>query len=162
MSGSWTLVPSVNDSKGLGTELSQLSLLSSLASLGPSGILSTEPGGDEDKDHACQGPHTHPVHWPGRSRRSCPRCWCRCCSPGTPSPVRTHRYLPRQCTMAPGQTPRLGSQWLWCEPLSPEQCCPSPVRPAGQGPQPLKGSHPTPGKHPWEQGSGGSWQKGPE
>lgn len=106
---------------------------------GPQEFSSTESGGDEDEHHACQGPHTHPAHWSGRSRCSCPQCWCRCCSLGTPLPGHTHRYLPGQCTMAPGQTPRLGSPWPWGEPLSPEQCCPSPVRPAGQGPQPLKG-----------------------
>lgn len=45
---------------------------------------------------------------------------------------------------------------------SPEQCRPSPVRPAGQGPHPACKSQLTPGKHPWAQGSAGSWQKRPE
>lgn len=104
---------------------------------------------------------THPPHHPGRSRCSCPRCWCRCRSPDTPSPVHTHRYLRAQRGVAPGEA-------FWhpvpsqSQPSSPEQCLPSPVRPGGQGPQPVRGSQPTPGKHPWAQGSGGCWQKGPE
>lgn len=56
MSGGWALVPSANDSKGLGTELKQLPLLSSLASLGPSGILSHRAWGDGDKDHPARDP----------------------------------------------------------------------------------------------------------
>lgn len=104
---------------------------------------------------------THPPRQLGRNRYSCPRCWCRCRSPDTPSPARTRRYLRGQRCMAPGKA-------LWhpippqSQPSSPEQCLPSPVRPGGQGSQPASGSQPTPGKHPWAQGSGGCWQKGPE
>lgn len=92
----------------MGSELSELPLHCSLASLGPPGALfHRSPGGDGDEDHAHQSACTHPAR---RSRCSCPLCWCKWRSPGTPFPVRTHRYLPRQCSVAPGEIPRPGSR----------------------------------------------------
>ena len=61
------------------------------------------------KDYAFWGARTHPSRRLGRSRCSCPRCWCRWRSLGTLSPVHTRQYLLRQCSMAPGQIPQPGS-----------------------------------------------------